>query len=64
LIFTVIYRYIASKVYYFGVGGGIEDFTKIIQQNNDKYNLVYSVAKTFDDGKSNIRQIIRLSRPN
>merc|ERR1739848_326976 len=49
--------YIASKIFYFGVGGGIEDFSKIVKEDDD---LDCTIVKTFDDGKSNRRQILKV----
>ena len=51
-------RFLASKVYYFGVGGGLEDFCQLVQ--NDSSPLKHEIIHTFDDGKSNIRQIVQL----
>ena len=50
-------RYIASKIYYFGVGGGIDEFSAIVGKDED---MDCCVVKTIDDGKSNRRQILKL----
>ena len=57
VIYSFIFRYIASKIFYFGVGGGIEDFSKIVKEDDD---LDCTIVKTFDDGKSNRRQILKV----
>jgi hypothetical protein len=49
--------FVASKKYYFGVGGGTTDF---IHRVNSGGQLFAEVVETFSDGKSNIREILRL----
>ena len=63
--------YIASKRYYFGVGGGTSDFIHIFNNTNgilndsirDNYNPVYNiqVMKVIEDKFSNIREILKIS---
>lgn len=58
--FTVPFRrYLASKVYYFGVGGGITDFVELVGKDGA---LKADIIKSYDDGKSNIRQIIKINK--
>lgn len=51
---------IASKRYYFGVGGGVSDFLHLISQPTS--TLSASVVKVFDDARSNIREIVEVRR--
>ena len=51
--------FIASKVYYFGVGGGITDFVKLVEKDE---TLMATVIKSYDDGKSNVRQMIKINK--
>eukprot|EP01096_Ripella_sp_DP13-Kostka_P013441 TRINITY_DN5838_c0_g1_i1.p1 TRINITY_DN5838_c0_g1~~TRINITY_DN5838_c0_g1_i1.p1 ORF type:complete len:407 (-),score=138.70 TRINITY_DN5838_c0_g1_i1:22-1125(-) len=48
---------IASKVFYFGVGGGTNDFQKIVDQDQE---MECFPVKRFVDGQSNVRQILLL----
>lgn len=48
---------VASKRYYFGVGGGTDELRKLISSN-----ISFQVLATFEDGSSNIREIIQLQR--
>ena len=49
---------LASKVFYFGVGGGTESLFKLL---DDHQELVYTVATTYDDKLSTKRQIIEIA---
>jgi hypothetical protein len=49
--------FIASKKFYFGVGGGTNQFIEYI---NNKGDFSVKVAKEINDGVSNIRQILEL----
>jgi hypothetical protein len=51
---------IASKKYYFGVGGGTFDLENLALSTKSK--LKFSVVKSFEDGQSNIREVIKLMR--
>ena len=48
---------LASKVYYFGVGGGIESLMRLLDRDED---LTGEIVATFDDGRSNRRQILEI----
>lgn len=48
---------IASKRFYFGVGGGTTDFLEFIQKEN---KLSFKILKEIQNGFSNIREIIEL----
>lgn len=50
---------IASKRYYFGVGGGTSDFIDIVARRR---KLTAKVVMVVDDGCSNIREIIEVRR--
>lgn len=52
---------IASKRFYFGVGGGTLELTELIRQRSA---LSCEVLEVFEDGHSNIREIISLRRAN
>eukprot|EP01041_Mallomonas_annulata_P009886 gene9886-20571_t len=52
---------LATKRYYFGVGGGTQAFLDLIAQNDDS-GLKANVVKVFEDGQSNIREIIEVHR--
>jgi SAM-dependent methyltransferase len=49
--------FIASKKFYYGVGGGTNQFIDYVNQQGD-FNV--TVAKEINDGISNIRQILEL----
>jgi len=60
--------YIATKRYYFGVGGGSNELFKLLDGFNETKMrlsednlLIYKIVKTIDDGFSTIREIIRLN---
>lgn len=46
--------------YYFGVGGGVRDFLHLISQPISP--LTARVVRVFDDGQSNIREIVEVAR--
>jgi hypothetical protein len=48
---------VASKRFYFGVGGGTYTLQSLVQQDG---TLSYDVLEVYEDGLSNIREIIRL----
>jgi hypothetical protein len=48
---------IASKRFYFGVGGGTYTLQSLVQQDG---TLSYEELEVYQDGLSNIREIIRL----
>lgn len=50
---------IASKRYYFGVGGGTSDFLNLVA---GRQKLTAKVVWVVDDGYSNIREIVELRR--
>jgi hypothetical protein len=52
---------IASKRFYFGVGGGTLELMELIRQCSA---LCCEVQQVFEDGYSNIREIISLRRAN
>ena len=49
--------YLAAKSFYFGVGGGIAAFNKLVEQDGELECLQVAVL---DDGKSNKREILKL----
>lgn len=49
---------IASKRFYFGVGGGTYTLETLVQEAG---LLQYDVMQVYEDGQSNIREIVRLS---
>jgi SAM-dependent methyltransferase len=49
--------FVASKKFYFGVGGGTNQFIEYVNQQND---FTITVVKEVNDGISNIRQILEL----
>jgi len=49
---------VAAKTYYFGVGGG----TRLLEMQMEKHQLRSRVLRTFQDGKSNIREILEVTR--
>ena len=51
---------IASKKYYFGVGGGTFELENLAAMPSSK--LKYCLVKSYEDGQSNIREIIKLVR--
>jgi hypothetical protein len=54
---------VATKRFYFGVGGGSVELEHLISTNSYfKENLVFSVEKSFEDGFSNIRDIIKIKK--
>jgi hypothetical protein len=52
---------VASKRFYFGVGGGTYTLQSLVQQDG---TLSYDVLEVYEDGLSNIREIIRLQHRN
>jgi SAM-dependent methyltransferase len=53
--------FICSKKYYFGVGGGTSQFMDYVNKQGD---FQISVIKEFNDGMSNIRQILEIRNLN
>lgn len=49
---------IASKKYYFGVGGGTFDLETLASSSTSI--LKYSLVRAYEDGQSNIREVIKL----
>ena len=58
--------WVASKRYYFGVGGGVDAFVQAAQvlpptlYNGDAYQLVVKTIQVYDNGKANIRELLRV----
>ena len=52
--------FVASKKYYFGVGGGTMELQRLIEAGGD--NLSSEIVDTAADGKSNVRDIIKVWR--
>jgi hypothetical protein len=50
---------IASKKYYFGVGGGTMELQNLVAQNRDMQSTVVFTAA---DGRSNVREIIEVRK--
>jgi hypothetical protein len=48
---------VASKRFYFGVGGGTYSLQSLVEADS---RLVYEVVRVFEDGQSNIREIVAL----
>lgn len=51
---------IASKKYYFGVGGGTFELEHMAKKSDS--TLRYTLIRSYDDGHSNIREIVKLER--
>ena len=49
--------FLASKVYYYGVGGSLYDFESLLEENNFKIETVYKNHSKF----TNKREIIKIS---
>jgi SAM-dependent methyltransferase len=56
--------YIAAKSYYFGVGGSVSAFIKYVQEQEEETGIAVEIARTklIDDGVSNIREILTITR--
>ena len=62
--------YVASKRYYFGVGGGVEPFRKFVSELNDHTSshdletapprLTIETVRVVDNGTSNIREVLKV----
>lgn len=52
---------LAAKSFYFGVGGGIAAFKKLVQEDG---RLTCTTIKVIDDGLSNKREILHLAFSN
>lgn len=59
--------YIATKRFYFGVGGGTSEFiscsehcSTVDKVSGRKYQLAVSIDAVYDDGSSNIREILKI----
>eukprot|EP00924_Labyrinthula_sp_SR-Ha-C_P000484 snap_masked-scaffold_27-processed-gene-0.14-mRNA-1 protein AED:0.22 eAED:0.23 QI:0/-1/0/1/-1/1/1/0/284 len=50
----------SAKRFYFGVGGGSSDFVEYIENKEKKY-LSCQIIQSFEDGQSNIRDIIQIT---
>jgi len=50
---------IATKRYYFGVGGGSLELEQLIKNNNQ---LTFSIVSVIEDKQSNIREIIEITK--
>eukprot|EP00466_Bigelowiella_natans_P015794 jgi/Bigna1/67735/fgenesh1_pg.4_\ len=50
---------VAAKRYYFGIGGGVADLIKEVERTGV---LEAKVVQIIDDGKSNLREIVRIAR--
>ena len=48
---------IASKRFYFGCGGGVSTFQKVVEADG---HFVMTIVKTVADGVSNVRDVVRL----
>lgn len=56
--------YVATKRYYFGVGGGSDAFRDGIQQHSSRQDqLQVDTLQVYDNGAGNIRELIRVQRP-
>lgn len=72
-IFYFIFRHLslgglallANKRFYFGVGGGTDELLTLLERTNrlrPEKRFHAEVVKSFEDGKSNIRDVIRVIR--
>ena len=53
--------YVATKRYYFGVGGGVEPFRKFVSELNDHdVKTVIETVRVIDNGTSNIREVLKV----
>ena len=50
--------YVAAKAYYFGVGGGSRAWLRACEEDG---TFVCEVVRRVEDGKSNLREIIRMT---
>ena len=53
---------LASKRYYFGVGGGVFELEQIIRDAGESSTYLILSKSSFEDGFSNIRDIVVLKR--
>jgi hypothetical protein len=60
LLFHIVSILLLYKRYYFGVGGGTETLMEIFARHSSEYYC--SVVKVYDDGISNIREILEVRR--
>ncbi len=49
---------LATKRYYFGVGGGIASFESILEKNYSTLPMKLEYVESYEDGVSNVRDII------
>jgi len=53
--------YLASKLFYFGVGGALPEFKQYLM-NNYKSVLSFETTKLFDNKKGNKREIVAIKK--
>lgn len=53
------FAFLATKRYYFGLGGGLAAFTSVCEASQE---LQVTVVKSFEDGQSNVRELLHISR--
>ena len=56
------YVVIASKRYYFGVGGGIKSLYDIIESDHSTDKFLTVQKSSFEDGVSNVRELVLIKR--
>ena len=56
---------VAAKRFYFGVGGGTAAFLSLLRKQRAGAGVALSaeVVRVFEDGASNIREILRVVKP-
>jgi predicted nicotinamide N-methyase len=54
--------YIATKRYYFGVGGGTDSFCNALMNQPDGHHFDIQTLQVYDDGASNIRELLMIKR--
>ena len=53
---------IATKRYYFGCGGGSYELMRLFQESSYSSSYCCRIVKSFEDGNSNIRDIIEVKK--
>lgn len=56
------YAILATKRYYFGVGGGTAMFEEIIRKHMGKSSMSMELLRSFEDGHSNVRDILKVTK--
>ena len=56
LVLFHLFRYIASKTYYFGVGGGTDDFVRVVEGDS-----LFSVETAYKSVGGVQREVLKMS---